>query len=187
MEYCANLAENTLEKCSNGIDDDGDGFTDCEDYSCNRDGPDEVVEYCRSLEESTLEQCSNGIDDDGDGFIDCEDYSCNRDGPDEVVEYCRKRMENTFEKCSNGIDDDDNGYTDCEDFSCSRAEDENGDPDYDTRRACQESVGATVQEMNDACSDGLDNDIDGFVDCMDWDCSHNPDVTVCGDGPRVCE
>ena len=25
----------------------------------------------------------------------------------------------------------------------------------------------------------LDNDADGFVDCEDWDCSYNPDVTIC--------
>ncbi|MCK5799300.1 MAG: hypothetical protein KAI47_19050, partial [Deltaproteobacteria bacterium] len=36
------------------------------------------------------------------------------------------------------------------------------------------------------CSDGIDNDADGFVDCADWDCSWNPLVTVCT-SPRVCE
>jgi hypothetical protein len=34
--------------------------------------------------------------------------------------------------------------------------------------------------------DGEDNDGDGFTDCDDWDCSHNPLVTVCADGPKVC-
>lgn len=29
------------------------------------------------------------------------------------------------------------------------------------------------------CSDGIDNDDDGYTDCEDWDCSHSPHVTVC--------
>jgi hypothetical protein len=36
------------------------------------------------------------------------------------------------------------------------------------------------------CSDGLDNDKDGFVDCDDWDCSWNPLVTVCNGRAKVC-
>ena len=31
------------------------------------------------------------------------------------------------------------------------------------------------------------DDQDGFVDCDDWDCTWNPEVTVCDDKPRVCE
>ena len=40
---------------------------------------------------------------------------------------------------------------------------------------------------DEQCSDGEDNDGDGLVDCDDWDCTYNPFVTVCDDGPRVCE
>ena len=37
-------------------------------------------------------------------------------------------------------------------------------------------------EGDDAsCSDDIDNDGDGFVDCLDVSCSQNIDVTVCGD------
>lgn len=59
--YCDNSKDEddaTAEICSNGIDDDGDGFTDCEDFDC------------------TCEICDNGIDDDGDGFVDGEDSDC---------------------------------------------------------------------------------------------------------------
>ena len=31
----------------------------------------------------------------------------------------------------------------------------------------------------------MDNDGDGFVDCDDWDCQYNPDVTVCT-GDLLC-
>jgi hypothetical protein len=49
-----------VEICNNGIDDDGDGFIDNEDFDCTETG----------------DECSNGIDDDGDGFIDNEDFDC---------------------------------------------------------------------------------------------------------------
>ncbi|MFK8101081.1 MAG: M43 family zinc metalloprotease [Saprospiraceae bacterium] len=47
------------EICDNGIDDDGNGLTDCEDDAC-----------------PCAEICDNGIDDDGDGLIDCFDSDC---------------------------------------------------------------------------------------------------------------
>lgn len=49
-----------MEICGNGIDDDGDGFADYEDFDCTETG----------------DECNNGIDDDGDGFIDNEDFDC---------------------------------------------------------------------------------------------------------------
>ncbi|MGK0358898.1 MAG: hypothetical protein ACI9U2_001192 [Bradymonadia bacterium] len=43
-----------------------------------------------------------------------------------------------------------------------------------------EGGGAAATEDTDAlCSDGLDNDDDGVVDCEDFDCSRNNDITVC--------
>jgi len=42
---------------------------------------------------------------------------------------------------------------------------------------CQGTPGP--EDNNAACSDGKDNDGDGYVDCVDFDCSKNPSVTVC--------
>lgn len=52
------------------------------------------------------------------------------------------------------------------------------------RRATAEEIatilGQDPTEDTDAtCSDGIDNDGDGHVDCGDWSCSRSPDVTVC--------
>jgi hypothetical protein len=57
---CGNDDSNdtAAEICNNGMDDDNDGFTDCEDNDC------------------VCEVCDNGIDDDGDGFTDGEDNDC---------------------------------------------------------------------------------------------------------------
>jgi hypothetical protein len=61
---CSSDDKKKVEICNNGIDDDGDGFVDCDDFDCN-ESP-----LC------TFEICDNGIDDDGDGFIDCDDFDC---------------------------------------------------------------------------------------------------------------
>ena len=51
------------EQCTNGIDDDGDGATDCQDPDCSSSPA------CMALSEI----CNNGADDDGDGMVDCND------------------------------------------------------------------------------------------------------------------
>jgi hypothetical protein len=115
-------AESTPELCFDGIDNDGNGFTDCDDFGCSRSGPPEVVERCggggTGEAEDDLETCFDGIDNDGNGFTDCNDFSCSRSGPVEVREACLEAGERSFEKCNDGIDNDGNGFTDCEDFSC---------------------------------------------------------------------
>jgi Trypsin len=54
------------EDCTNNIDDDADGDTDCEDADCDAH-PD-----CMPPPEI----CVGDVDEDGDGLIDCEDPSC---------------------------------------------------------------------------------------------------------------
>ncbi|MFH2006637.1 MAG: hypothetical protein ABI333_08640, partial [bacterium] len=52
--------------CVDGIDNDGDGDTDCADTDCAADP------VCHE----TGAECSDGIDNDGDGDIDCADIDC---------------------------------------------------------------------------------------------------------------
>lgn len=59
-----------VEVCNNGVDDDGDGSTDCADPDCAADPA------CTG---TPVENCSNGVDDDGDGAIDCADTDCAAD------------------------------------------------------------------------------------------------------------
>ncbi|MGH1341397.1 MAG: hypothetical protein ACRBN8_07600 [Nannocystales bacterium] len=152
--------------CSDGIDNDGNGFTDCDDFSCTRA---ENVTVCEGMVENTDALCSDGIDNDGNGFTDCDDFDCSMNSD---VSACTEApmpgAENTDAACSDGGDNDADGFIDCDDFDCS-------------------SPGVTVcngtspnaESTNSACVDGLDNDADGFVDCDDYDCSMNPEVTVC--------
>lgn len=50
------------ELCNDGVDDDSNGLTDCDDPVCDH------VEYCLS--------CDDGHDNDGNGEADCNDASC---------------------------------------------------------------------------------------------------------------
>jgi len=56
------------EICFNGIDDDSDGFVDCNDYDCSQIP---IHPACR-----LTEICDNGRDDDEDGKVDCDDFDC---------------------------------------------------------------------------------------------------------------
>ncbi len=53
------------EVCDDGIDDDSDGMTDCDDPDCSGD--------VACLPESV---CHDGVDDDLDGWTDCADVDC---------------------------------------------------------------------------------------------------------------
>ena len=60
------MAAGPREACFNGLDDDGDGRTDCADPDCRRSGA------CFDQ----FEDCENGLDDNGDDRVDCDDVRC---------------------------------------------------------------------------------------------------------------
>lgn len=206
--------EESLEACSDGCDNDENGYVDCNDFSCSRSENPQVVQFCdqqgntgssasfaltgEGEPEDTAIACQDGIDNDGNGHIDCADWSCSRNADPEIAALCPS--EETAAACSDGIDNDGNGFTDCADYSCSQH------VDPVVRQVCQESLYAPAdwQSASDDevarmalavrtfCSDGQDNDGDGFADCDDFDCSWNPlaldesGAHLCS-GKRVCE
>lgn len=87
------LPSTGMEICGNGLDDNTDGLTDCQDPGCLCDQRPEI--------------CGNGIDDDCDGLADCADPDCLNANP-----------ENDEATCSNGIDEDCDGQFDCSDPDC---------------------------------------------------------------------
>ncbi len=103
--------ENTPSLCSDGIDNDQDGYTDCDDQDCNIfavcvKSPDSLSketiaidsEQEQAVDNSTVKtsvpffqpergrQCSDGSDNNGDGLIDCEETYCKRS------RFCRIEM-----------------------------------------------------------------------------------------------
>lgn len=128
------LAESTLERCRDRVDNDGDGLTDCDDPGCApfsdcaelapaacRDGADNDLDGlvdcrdpgCSALAgvcvEQTPAQCGDGVDNDGDALVDCNDPDC------QALEICQER---DGSRCSDGLDNDQDGLVDCADFDC---------------------------------------------------------------------
>ncbi|MGF1466087.1 MAG: hypothetical protein ACFCGT_08125 [Sandaracinaceae bacterium] len=151
-------AEGTAAACADGIDNDGDGFVDCADFGCSRpaiDHPDHDALQALCVAEDTFEACADGADNDGDGYADCEDFSC-RSVPVERV--CVGRDGGLAARSDVG----------CPDGVCRRHE------RCVSRQPCRESDPTSEEAAVRSCTDGLDNDGDGFTDCDDWDCNHDP-------------
>jgi len=147
---CTDFTEcntNSDEICDNEIDDDGDGFIDCDDSDCSS-----TCIY--------LETCDNETDDDGDGFVDCEDQDCwNYEGCNTFNNL--NNLNNVdVEQCNNNIDDDGDNLIDCE------------DPDCDISPLCEPQVEVcsdVVDNDNDGYISCLDDECYGFEGCGDCD------------------
>jgi hypothetical protein len=190
------------ENCTNLIDDDGDGRTDCDDPEC-------VGEPRCSPEVS----CADGIDNEGDGATDCDDADCaaspaclpegdcgdgrddDRDGLTDCDDAdCALDPECAPETdCGDGLDNDRDGLTDCDDPGCAGLplcvpEFDCGnrlDDDADGRTDCDDpDCAGTSACVEGNCHDRFDNDGDGATDCDDPDCAGAPDCppeTICND------
>ncbi len=148
------------EDCQNGVDDDGDGATDCADADCHGHA------YCLEYHEYT---CGNGADDDGDGLVDCDDPDCTQ------TQECDPDHEWA---CLDGQDNDDDGLTDCADPDCEGACeevcDDGVDNDGDGSVDCADSDCAWLDACvsgEELCRNGVDDDGDGLADCEDPDCA----------------
>lgn len=119
------------ENCHNGLDDDCNGRTDCDDPFCRMTDP-----GCSMMCTPTApfeRRCNDGIDDDCNGRIDCADMACRgragcvdagvRDGggaPDAGFDAGMTTTSNELgiAACTNGLDDDRDGRADCLDPDC---------------------------------------------------------------------
>jgi hypothetical protein len=170
-----------LEECGNGVDDDGDGLTDCEDTDC--DG-------------TCAEDCADGRDNDGDGLVDCDDGDCNDPA---CVEDCADGRDNDGDRvidcsdpdcndpvcdelCSDGRDNDADGAVDCDDPDCDgfcgEVCDDGRDNDGNGLVDCMDP--ACTDFCDEICDNGVDDDTDGLIDCLDPEC--DPFCDVDGDG-----
>ena len=97
------------EDCTDGIDNDEDGLTDCDDPDCDN------APACQEPPPPPppAEDCTDGIDNDEDGLTDCDDPDC-RDVP-ACAEPNLEKEPILTEICSDGIDNDGDGKIDCKD------------------------------------------------------------------------
>ncbi len=83
-----------VEDCTDALDNDGDGVTDCDDDEC-------------ALHDTCPERdCADALDNDGDGVTDCDDAPC------AATPACPEL------DCANDRDDNRDGATDCADLGC---------------------------------------------------------------------
>jgi len=173
------------ENCSSTEDEDCDGATSCSDPSCATDPA------CTSL--MCVPGAISGCVVSGEvGLCAAGEQTCDVSGTFWGV--CTQVYFGTPEDCSNVLDDDCDGTTDCSDADCA------GDPACTTTctpgstKSCGYSsvgecvLGTSTCDMTGAwgpcvgavypvlenCSDGLDNDCDGWTDLVDPDCGGDP-------------
>ena len=185
----------TLEVCGDGIDNDGDGNTDCWDPDCGfqgavemscADGMDNDCDGNTDVWDSdcpeSTEICDDGMDNDGDGDMDCWDADCGFQGPSEL-------------SCGDGIDNDCDGNTDEWDSDCAGEDPpppsteicgDGIDNDGDGNADCWDTDCGYEGSNEASCADGVDNDCDGNTDEWDSDCAPDdpppPSTEICGDG-----
>jgi hypothetical protein len=180
--------------CSDGLDNDGDGWIDLQDPGCE-DDPETSEDDGFGTNE-----CNDGIDNDGDGLIDSQDQDCGSAAGDDEGQP-------SVPPCSDGVDNDDDGWVDlddpgCEDdplggnefsfssLACSDGTDNDGDGLADAEDPdCEDGYDDSEELVLAACEDGLDNDGDSWVDGDDPGCDSptdenegNAGTTECNDG-----
>jgi hypothetical protein len=148
--------------CTDRKDDDGDGVVDCADADCAKD------EACKvgNGPENSPARCSDWFDNDGDGFVDCDDADCNQ------TAACQGSWTGAIE--GTGMHHG-GGAADMPELGP-------GQEAVDLVGKGQDKDGERSDEV---CSDGVDNDNDGKIDCADFGCRFDPDVTVCNGNPGM--
>ena len=198
---CLGATQAQTESCSNALDDDCDGLSDCADPSCSGRSCNATGKICTGgscqcvLDAGTVQAsetiCDDGKDNDCDGLVDCAEAACagqscatNRTcvGGQCISSDAGVQPETL---CSDGLDNDNNGKTDCADLSC------DGRTCASNGKVCQSLVctclgGGAPQAVETSCADALDNDCDGLKDCADPSCLNDAGTCIaetnCYDG-----
>lgn len=152
-------------RCSDGIDNDNNGFKDIDDSSCHSDGnPKNPNSYVptKDGEHGGGNTCADSKDNNGNGLIDGADPACHTDGnPQNPGSYDPNKQESA--RCSDGIDNDNNGVKDADDPSCHTDGNPKNPGSYDPNKDGEKGGGNT-------CADGKDNNGDGTIDGGDPMC-----------------
>jgi hypothetical protein len=183
--------------------------TDCDGKICGDGGLTCKNGGCACGGGTTEANCGDGIDDDCDGLIDCADPDCKSTTVGTYGKSCDdgssfgKKCDwfgaclcppfgaLTETNCGDGKDNDCDGKIDCMDEDCQPGGiastlpcDANGNTCGSTPSPqgtlCNICPGGAATETS--CSDAIDNDCDGKIDCADTDCNGQS----CGPNGRTC-
>jgi hypothetical protein len=157
-------------QCSDGQDEDGDLVFDCADADCKSD-PACAADGQR---ENTDPRCSDWVDNDDDGYVDCDDYDC------DDVAICRGSwdVKGPATPVAPGVGGSTAGAGGASTGGSGAAipELKPGQTEADLIGTAGDANG---ERNNVSCSDGIDNDADGQVDCADLGCKLDTEVSVC--------
>lgn len=199
------VSERPGSTCSDGLDNDCDGFWDCDDANCDSDeacaqvgcngnGVCDAGEDCANCPGDCIAgsgaSCGNGICEtaDGEDCVSCPDDCNGKQGGRPSQRFC----------CGDG---DGSNPVDCADPGCSgggfscTAESASGSccgdgvcNGVESACNCSPDCGAPAgtENVRTTCRDGMDNDCDGVADCDDSDCAADPDCFSCNNN-GVCE
>ena len=162
----------SAENCSNGIDDDKDGWVDCYDEDCQAQGACCALgtAWDGSACVAIPENCGNNKDDDGDGLVDCADADCNVE-PNTAEKGCDITNDTiVYDKGEIGYYCADDGV---QGMCC--PEGTELDVDGTGNTYCK-----ATQEL---CFNNVDEFGDGIVDCADPQCNQR---TNDFENPKPC-
>jgi len=155
--------------CNDGEDNDGDMVFDCGDADCKKDpacAPD-------GNPENSDARCSDWLDNDEDGYLDCDDIDCGD------TDACKGSWDlkgtGTAGAAGGGVSGG-AGVSGGTGGGGSVPELQPGQTEADLIGTGGDADG---ERNNVFCSDGIDNDNDGQIDCADLGCRLDTQVTVC--------
>ncbi|MEM7155608.1 MAG: hypothetical protein AAF799_22350 [Myxococcota bacterium] len=158
--------------CDDGQDNDGDLVFDCGDADCKKDPacqPDGEEEYNDA-------RCSDWVDNDSDGYVDCDDFDCGK------TDACKGSWDLAGPAPSTS-----GGDTKTTTTGGTKVVTDGSSVGLEPGQTPDDLLGvggdADGERNNYFCSDGIDNDGDGNIDCNDLGCRIDTAVTVCqGEG-----
>ncbi len=200
---CVPDSEPIPEVCDNQLDDDCDGYTDCDDEDCAQNPACEEGPECTNYYKDS-DQDGYGVTGDSQCLTEPSgDYTATQDGDCDDTNSAVNP--GATEICDDGIDNDCDGDVDDNDSDCQGSGDGGGgggggggwttgtghgciDTDQDGYYAysdplclvgddCDDSNSNINPGASEVCDNQLDDDCDGYTDCDDEDCAQNPVCT----------
>jgi hypothetical protein len=170
-------------ECADGIDNDNNGLTDCQDPSCQGLS---CGSGCACADGGSIEiACHDMMDNDHDGLTDCGDPDCLGQSCGAGC-ICASDAGFTETLCNDMLDNDKDGLTDCADPDCDKKLCGTATVPFTCNMGqCNCNGGSQVNESGALCSDGIDNDCNGKTDCADPTCDAQMCTTADG-GMGVC-